>query len=38
MVKALEMIRTYVPAAKSVSDEILRLKVETALEAKKKAA
>lgn len=38
MVKALELIRAYVPAAKKVPDEILRLKFETALGAKKKAA
>jgi len=36
MEKALELLRTYVPAAKNVPDEILRLKIETAL-AKNKA-
>jgi hypothetical protein len=35
MTKALELLRAYIPAAKAVPDEILKLKFETALINKK---
>lgn len=31
MAKALELLKTYVPAAKAIPDEILKLKIETEL-------
>lgn len=37
MAKALTLLKAYVPGAKTVPDEILRLKFETELEKRKKA-
>jgi hypothetical protein len=38
MEKALALLKSYIPGAKRVPDEILRLKVEVELEKRKKAA
>lgn len=37
MAKALTLLKAYVPGAKTIPDEILRLKFETELEKRKKA-